>query len=463
MWPGQIARMAGMRGKMPPGFGVAVLAFSKREVSDWYHARTPKEFQLKAELTRSTPGPIRFDRRGFALGRAGTADVATVVRLGPGDFGAGEPVLAAANMKNGSIHLVSFTSRQRLIGRAGHPARVVATDINGDGAGDLIISDLGSTDPTDDPTGRVLVALNRGEGKFEFQVLIEGLPRVADARPVDLDGDGDLDIAVAAFGKHRTGGVYLLRNESKKPDQLRFVSELVVSRSGAVSVIPVDGLQPGMGRGLVIAFAQEHELVSVFYPEEKAESGEPTSYREHVLYRAPHPNWGISNLEIADIDGDGDQDFLLAHGDTMDDGFAYKPYHGVEWLENRGEAGFEQHRVGDLYGAHRAEAADLDGDGDLDVVATSFLPQTPVRQVRGGLRIDSVVWFEQRAGQWLAWSIESNHTRHTGMTVIDADGDGRLDIVGAVNFTWDEKRPSGTPALELWLNRGPRERNAQGH
>ena len=193
----------------------------------------------------------------------------------------------------------------------------------------------------------------------------------------------------------------------------------------------------------------------MFYPEETKGSGKQTSYREHVLYRAPHPNWGISNLEIADVDGDGDLDFLLAHGDTMDDGFAYKPYHGVEWLDNQGDGRFEPRRVGDLYGAHRAEAADLDGDGDLDVVASSYLPQTAVREVGAQLQVDSMVWFEHRGPLWIPWSLEVNHTRHTGMTVVDANGDGRLDVVGAVNFTWDKKRPKSTPALELWFNRGP--------
>ncbi|NIM61309.1 MAG: hypothetical protein GTN89_13845, partial [Acidobacteria bacterium] len=53
----------------------------------------------------------------------------------------------------------------------------------------------------------------------------------------------------------------------------------------------------------------------------------------------------------------------------------FKFYHGVEWLENRGNAEFSAHRVGSLYGAHSAEAVDLDGDGDLDVVASGFLPQ----------------------------------------------------------------------------------------
>ena len=66
----------------------------------------------------------------------------------------------------------------------------------------------------------------------------------------------------------------------------------------------------------------------------------------------------MSNLESVDLDGDSDLDFLLAHGDTLDDGFAFKPYQGVMWLENRGGGDFAAHRIGTLYGAHRVEAAD---------------------------------------------------------------------------------------------------------
>ena len=97
-----------------------------------------------------------------------------------------------------------------------------------------------------------------------------------------------------------------------------------------------------------MAFSQHYELVSVFYEE-------AGRYEEHVIYRAPHPNWGVSNLAAVDLDGDSDVDFLLAHGDTLDDGLPFKFYHGVEWLENRGNAEFRAHHIGSLYGAHSIE------------------------------------------------------------------------------------------------------------
>jgi len=175
-----------------------------------------------------------------------------------------------------------------------------------------------------------------------------------------------------------------------------------------------------------------------------------------LVNRAPHPNWGISNLEVVDLDGDSDFDFLLAHGDTLDDGFAFKPYQGVMWLENRGDDAFDAHRIGALYGAHRAEAADFDGDGDLDVVASAFLPQLTHPFPKDHMRVDSLIWFERTDDEWIPWSIEINHPRHTGLTVTDLNSDGRPDIIAPVNNAWEIKEQEGGVAMEVWFNRPAR-------
>jgi hypothetical protein len=351
-------------------------------------------------------------------------------------------------MALGSIHLLSWATGPRLLGQeAGHPARVSVGDLDRNGLGDLVIADLGNMMPTDDPTGRVLVALQRQVGEYELQTLAHTIGRVADARPMDIDLDGDLDLVVAAFGYLLEGGVYVLRNESVG-NELDFRPERVSHRTGAVSVIPVDDLLPGTGPGFVVAFAQEHEMVSLFLPQGSGD------YEERVLYRAPHPAWGTSNLTAADLDADGDVDFLLSNGDTLDDGVAIKPYHGVSWLENRGEEGFLAQRIGRLYGAHSAEAGDLDGDGDLDIVACGFLPQVELPVPADTIRLDSVVWFERDGDAWIPWKIESGHPRHTGLTQFDLDGDGRLDIVAAVNRAWDADPVEDGPSLEVWFNRG---------
>lgn len=438
-WRAQIEHMAFLADYL--GSDLPDLDFDVDGFVAWYESRAPERLPMEPPITRNEPVPLLFQRRSIRLGRESGPGVATVGRVGTR--------LAVPNMALGSVHLLSWAKGPRLIGNAGHPARVSAGDLDGDGRDDLVIADLGNPLPTDDPTGRVLVALQRADDEFELRTLVDSIGRVADVRPLDLDLDGDLDLVVAAFGYLREGGVYVLHNESVA-GELQFRLERVSDRAGAVAVVPVVDLLPGEGPGFVVAFAQEHEMVSIFLPRGTA------GYQERVLFRAPHPAWGTSHLSAADLDADGDLDFLLCNGDTLDDGVAFKPYHGVTWLENRGEEGFRAHPIGRLYGAHAAEAGDLDGDGDLDIVASGFLPQVELPVPANAMRLDSVVWFERDGDAWIPWEIESGHPRHTGVTLFDLDQDGRLDIVAAVNRAWDATPAKTGPSLEVWFNRGPR-------
>jgi hypothetical protein len=439
VWRTQIEHMALLVDALPEGSKVP--GFDVEGFIAWYESRAPERLLMEHAITRVEPAPLRFDRRSIRLGRASGSGVSTVGGVGP--------QLVVPNMALGSIHLLSWATGPRLIGQAEHPARVSAGDVDGNGLDDLVIADLGDMMPTDDPTGRVLIALQHQVDQYELQTLAHGIGRVADVRPLDIDLDGDVDLVIAAFGYLHEGGVYVLYNESVA-DALEFRPERVIDRTGAVSVIPVHDLQPGTGPGFVAAFAQQHEVVSLFLPRD------PTGYEERVLYRAPHPVWGTSNLTAADLDADGDLDLLLSNGDTLDDGVAFKPHHGVTWLENQGAEGFRAHRIGRIYGAHAAEAGDLDGDGDLDIVASGFLPQIELPVPPEAIRLDSVVWFERDGDAWIPWEIESGHPRHTGVTLFDLDRDGRLDIVAAVNRAWDAAPTQTGPSLEVWFNRGPR-------
>jgi hypothetical protein len=449
LWRPQIERMAAL-GSDPPAPSVGPrVEFSVEEVVAWYEARAPERLPVQMSQTREPPAPLRFRHRNVLLGPEGGPGVATVRRLKPGGEAGLDPILAVPHMANGSIHLFSLRRGPQRIGAAGHPARIAHGDLDGDGRDDLVIADLGNPMPSDERVGRVVVARPGPDAAFRFEAILEGVGRVADARPFDLDGDGDLDVLVAAFGWLASGGVYVLTNETEPGGPLRFRSEEIVARSGAVSAIPVPELRPGAGPALVVAFAQHHEIVSAF------ERG-PGGWQERILYRAPHPNWGMDDLEPTDLDADGDLDFLLAHGDTLDDGLAFKPYHGVEWLENAGDGSFQAHPIGLLYGAHRAEAADLDADGDLDVVASGFLPQVQLPVPPGGMRVDSVIWFERTDAGWTPWPVEINHPRHTGMTLADLDGNGWIDVVAAINHAWDMEVQEAGPGLEVWFNEGPR-------
>ncbi|MHC4165109.1 MAG: FG-GAP repeat domain-containing protein, partial [Planctomycetota bacterium] len=167
--------------------------FSLDEVAEWYESRALDELPVEFRLSRDEPGPLRFSRRMIPLGPDSGPGIATVQRLGSGLIPDIDYVLALPNMANGSIHFFNLQRGARRIAAVEHPARVVSGDLDGDGLPDLLISDLGDPMPTDELVGRLVIGINGGDGEFALQTVLDGVGRVADARPVDLDADGDLD------------------------------------------------------------------------------------------------------------------------------------------------------------------------------------------------------------------------------------------------------------------------------
>jgi FG-GAP-like repeat len=173
----------------------------------------------------------------------------------------------------------------------------------------------------------------------------------------------------------------------------------------------------------VALISQEHETVVAFL------NAGDSRFRPEVIYAAPHPAFGSSGIQLVDLDGDGDQDVLLANGDSTD-AEMLRPYHGVQWLENQGSYPFLCHRLTSLYGVHRAVANDLDGDGDMDIVAVSFLPGGFYRRLCREMDLDSVIVLEQAApGRFVRHSLETVTCDHSTCDLGDFDADGKVDLV----------------------------------
>jgi hypothetical protein len=159
---------------------------------------------------------------------------------------------------------------------------------------------------------------------------------------------------------------------------------------------------------------------------------------------------------VVDLDRDGDVDVVATNGATLDDA-TVRPYHGVRWLENRGRFAFSAHELAALPGAHRALAADLDGDGDLDLAVAAFLPDPD--RTRGALT--SLGWLEQaRPGVFVPHGLEEGNLSHAALDVGDADDDGRPDLLAGhfTGFTF-ARTDTGFRSkawVELWLNRSGR-------
>jgi hypothetical protein len=81
-----------------------------------------------------------------------------------------------------------------------------------------------------------------------------------------------------------------------------------------------------------------------------------------------------------------------------------------------------------LPGVHRAEAGDLDGDGDLDLVACTLVTERAIGETKN-MQFDSLVWLEQvNPGVFVRHVMETGNCTHATLELADFDADGDLDV-----------------------------------
>lgn len=240
------------------------------------------------------------------------------------------------------------------------PARLECVDLDGDQDLDLVVAVLGKLFPSDEKVGALLVLENEGQQEFSTRTLLQGVARVSDVRSGDLDQDGDLDLVVTHFGYY-DGQLQWLENQG----DWQFEGHVLQQLPGGIHGIVAD-LNNDQTLDIAVLISQEFERIDVFYGDGKG------NFEESNIYQADNPDFGSSGISLADLDADGDLDILYTNGDAFD----YSPprpwpWHGVQWLENRGQSDFRYHRLADFGGAVNAKAVDVDRDGDIDILAAS--------------------------------------------------------------------------------------------
>ena len=303
---------------------------------------------------------------------------------------------------------------ERVIGQSiAGPAHIKTADIDADGDLDVLVAGMGIVTPNNDSIGSVVVIENLGSGRFSNRILLEDTYRVTYVEAGDLDGDGDLDLAVGKFG-YFEGEVEWM--EQTAPWE--FKSHTLLDLPGTIHA-PIADIDNDGDLDILALVSQNWEDVYRF---ENSGRGE---FASSVIYGSTIKDYGSSGLEIADVDLDGDLDLVYTNGDGFDYGIpGSRPWHGIQWLENTGNGKFGYHRLGDFSGSYSPVVVDVEGDGDQDILAVSGFNDWSKADA-----VSFVLYENSGSEQFVSHVLAYAPTHLVVLDAADMDGDGDVEFV----------------------------------
>jgi hypothetical protein len=338
----------------------------------------------------------------------GTATTATVSELEPITAYAVE-VTAVDDLGNRRVHAVSATTSRFT---AGSPIATAVSqtewidlgDIDGDNDLDLVAAALDSL---------LLYENTDGQGNYGTGVEIDSADGNRNSVEIaDIDGDDDNDILVGSAtgatvawyestdGSGAFSSAHVIASDGCCPN--RFVSTADLDGDGDLDVVA--------SRGSFLEWYRNTDGLGSFVLVGEIES--------FISSGSLYPN-------TADLDGDGDMDVLLSTATSM------ASEDKVSWYENADSGGSFSTGASVKTGADftRLEAVRVDGDADLDLAV--------IEQSAG------LMWFENTDGNG-SFSQESVISENASGQVLaaDFDGDGDEDLVASADSTHGDVRVS---------------------
>jgi hypothetical protein len=284
----------------------------------------------------------------------------------------------------------------------------------------LLVLQSGILSPNDEPRGSLVQYDLAGRDSLRLRkTLIDSLFRPVLAEQFDFDGDGVDELVICEFGDNR-GRLSLYRYNGSGYER-----QILDPSPGAIRLAINDMTGDG-APDIVALFAQADERIVLFENDGK---GHFTG-RQRLLARFP-PVYGSAYFSMHDFNNDGRLDILYVNGDNYDYSRVLKPYHGIRILKNDGKNNFSELYFWPMYGAARAEVADFDKDGDLDILAVGNFADSKEHPERGIMFLENTGPYTFRP---YAFTIASRNQWNV-MAMADLNRDGRPDvIIGAMDL-----------------------------
>ena len=347
---------------------------------------------------------------------------------------------------------------------AGSVTAMMHADINRDGRPDLVIANPGT------PSDELVWLENTLTGRVAHSIaLVSNLSAVA---AVDLDRDGDLDVVASSSG---TNAIQWFANDNGDGSAWSSASTITNSAAGVTGIAIVDvdrdgrldviGALTGIGElrfwRQTASGAWQERLIGtgatdireiavsdidsdgrpdvvglvpgtgqIRWWRNPPDTSTAASWTDRFIGNAPGP----VGLEVIDFDFDGAPDVLSA---SLDFGVI-----GLWINDGAGTGGaWQRNNLGGFAQAAALKVADLDRDGDLDVVLGS------------GGSAGEIAWLENRGTQGYALNTIEAPLAGTMLAVFDDNLDGDPDLfVGEAGLQYLENLSLGVDARFSFTN-----------